>query len=243
MNLNLYKRYIEGQEIQVWNEIHESNTQEKLGLNWTDATLVLEETIKRIKHNINILSSNLLNSEFKIFYSSNQFKSTAEYDSILLARLKNNIKDFGYMPLSLEYLYKNINQINFLLTPSNNQPRPFLYSDPLFIDSLENVLANMEDGSWAENMEENEDEGLDLYIEVSPDYYHKDNISGGEPYGIQLTKDLQIDTEIVNTPYGAIHFIDYLRMSFNYAGFPYIYKYNSNFEDKINKLKIGLLNF
>lgn len=242
MNLNLYKRYIEGQESQVWSEIHELNTEQKLGSNWNDATLVLEETIKRIQFNIDVLSFNLLNSELKEHYSSHQFKTT-KLDIVLLDKLKNKIKNYGYMPLSLVYLYKKINQINFLMAPLNGQTRPFLYSDPLFIDSLENILTNIEDGSWAENMEENENDGLDTYIEISPDYYHKDNISGGEPYGVQLTKSQQIDSKIINTPYGMMYFVDYLRMSFDYAGFPYIHRHNANITVQIEELKKNLIKF
>ena len=55
-------------------------------------------------------------------------------------------------------------------------------------------------------------------LELAPDHNHKANVSGGSSYGIELPY-LGADPIFVNEEHG-LPFVDYLRLSFNAAGFP-----------------------
>ena len=55
-------------------------------------------------------------------------------------------------------------------------------------------------------------------LELAADYLHKDNISGGPPYSIQITKEPQIDSLFLNEAHETT-FIDYLRICMENCGF------------------------
>jgi hypothetical protein len=62
-----------------------------------------------------------------------------------------------------------------------------------------------------------EDEPLE-FLDLSADYLHKDNISGGPPYAIEITKRPAIDGIFLHEEYDTT-FIDYLRITFENCGF------------------------
>jgi hypothetical protein len=239
MYFNLYNRYIAGEEVCVWKDIY-SIKNSTMDENWQDSIKVLQETFERVKFNLDLICNRLINSNLYTL-KDDDYAIKYNYESNhYLDILKGKIQNFGYMPLSLELFYKNIEKINFL--HSYNVLLPFKYADPLFIDSIKNILDNMSDGSWEELMYENMYYNKPLYIEFSPDYYHKDNISGGLPYGIEITSTQQIDSCVLNTPYGCIYFVEYLRLCFKYGAFPNISNKNRNYKEFVKQLNLGLKN-
>ena len=235
MYLNLSKRYLNGDEIGVWNDIHSVVDITPKSENWGDIIFVLNETMLRVKFNFDLIYTELKRQNYSFCDKLEYLYSTPDSN---INELKSQVHEFGFLPLSIEYFYKYIFKINLLF--QHNQIYNYKYSDPVYIESVNNILNSMEDGSWKEIMFENIDDNKPIYIEIAPDFYHKDNTSGGIPYGIELTKKQQIDSKILNTPYGDLFFVKYLRLSFEYGGFPNIAKYNNNYTIIVNSLKKGL---
>jgi hypothetical protein len=70
---------------------------------------------------------------------------------------------------------------------------------------------------WLEEMLENKANGS-AYLELSADYLHKDNISGGAAYAIEITPNRSIDGKLLNEEHQTT-FINYLRIVFQNCGF------------------------
>jgi len=82
-----------------------------------------------------------------------------------------------------------------------------------------------------------EDDGF-VSLQLSADYLHKDNISGGQPYSLQLTPTPSIDGQFLYEEHNTT-FINYLRICFDNCGFSRItnLEYDKDYEvyfDKVN---------
>lgn len=200
-------RYKNNEEVKVWNELRSLNYDQLNKFEKEDVVEVIKETISRISYNIKVIYN-----AFEIDYINN------ETPDVLLLELKNRISSYGMMSIFLEIFYKNINKVDFVkirekyFSHENNL-------DPLYIESVKGIIELLSDGSWEEDTEDSIDEGEDPCMYISPDIYHKDNISGDVPYGIVIENRNTIDTLICNTMYGDIYFLDYLRLSFDNYGF------------------------
>jgi hypothetical protein len=84
--------------------------------------------------------------------------------------------------------------------------------DPLVVYPPEGALAMLFD--WIP-----EEESSSLFADLAPDDLHKDNISGGDPYGVDLpnpSADFIFKNERHN-----LHFVPYLRFAIlEWGGFP-----------------------
>jgi len=228
--MSLLERYKQGDVVGVWKEIHSFKDLTKDDMKWNDVVTILKETIKRVKYNLELVLIHFKNNP--IYQIEQTALFPVEEDSI--QKLKMIVQPFGTIPLSLELFYKVIGPINLIQKGTKLQ---FEYADPLYIESVNGIIEMLSDGSWEETMSEICDEGKTAYLEISPDYYHKDNVSGGLPYGIELLSQQCIDSRVINTKYGNLYFIEYLRLCFENGGFPNIKEYNSNYEEFINTIK------
>ncbi|MDM1510162.1 hypothetical protein HX082_12230 [Myroides odoratimimus] len=200
-------RYKNNEEVKVWNELRSLDCEQLNKFEKKDVEEVVKETISRISYNIKVIYN-----AFEIDYINN------ETPDDLLLELKNRISSYGMMSNFLETFYKSIDKVDFVKIREKYFPHENNL-DPLYIESVKGMIELLSDGSWEEEMEDLIDEGEDPCIYISPDIYHKDNISGDVPYGIVIENRNTIDTLICNTMYGDIYFLDYLRLTFDNYGF------------------------
>lgn len=232
--MTLVERYKQGEFSEVWKEIYADLQNNKSVL--TGVLEVLDETIYRVKCNVEVVLKHLSNN------SDYQVKQTIlipESDQNI-QNLKSHINQYGTIPFSLEQFYRIVGPVNFLQTGNDLR---FEYADPLYIESINGIIEMLSDGSWEENMSEFLDEGNTPYLEISPDVYHKDNVSGGLPYGIELTVEQHVDSKMLNTKYGDLYFIEYLRICFENGGFPNIKENNEDCEKFIDAIKKEIIPF
>ncbi len=89
------------------------------------------------------------------------------------------------------------------------------YADPLVVYPIEVTLGELEE--WRIAVEE---EGVEVIgpfrAVIAPDVYHKDNVSGGDWYGIGLPSD-RIDPMLTAEPHETT-FVSYLRLANASAG-------------------------
>ncbi len=206
---------------------------------WSDVEAVVQETMERVRFNADLLYDTLRAKGYS--FESDTPRTLPDADTAEhVEGVKEVAGEFGELPLSLEYFWRIVGAVDF--RHSWKQPARFHMADPLYVDNVEHQLAYManEGEGWAETMEENVEEGEPAYVEISPDIYHKDNVSGGMAYGVVLSEQAVADTRMVNMPYGDLYFVDYLRHCFSQGGFPNIAQENPGSEAWVNDLKAGL---
>ena len=77
-----------------------------------------------------------------------------------------------------------------------------------------------------------------MALPLSADYLHKDNISGGQPYSLQLTTTPSIDGQFLYEEHNTT-FINYLRICFDNCGFSRITnpEYNNDYQKFFDKVQ------
>ena len=93
-------------------------------------------------------------------------------------------------------------------------------ADPIEVSSLDD-LVKFTDQNWKTYIQESIDEESieNGFLELAADSLHKDNVSGGLPYSIEIPKQPSVDAHFINEPHGTT-FINYLRICFEHCGFP-----------------------
>ena len=226
----LLSQYHSGYNDAVWAAIADLNISELNEMEQTEVGTVISDAISVAKRNIRMIIQEI---QKQPTYSLKVDEGISKFDAI--DDLIELVKPFGFLPLTFLEFYKTMPGVNLIMDDRFQMEYP--YSDPLYIDTVENILDVCSDGSWEELMEENEDEGLPVYLYISPDNYHKDNVSGGEAYGIEISKVQKVDGRVFNTPYGELSLIQYLNTCFRSAGFLGIKK-NNPFIDVVPQLNI-----
>lgn len=224
--MTLYARYINGQTEQVYKDIYTLGQDAFLPTNLPDIEKVLTETFERVAYNLDIIYSELKHINYL-------FKSEPKYNferplhkplsntNILLEKLDNAVRPFGFVPLSLKIFYKIVGGVNFVWDYETNGDFMWEMADPIQITSLDAVVQEVTDEWWQEYiLPYIDDENFgNAFLNLAADYLHKDNISGGQAYAIQITNEPSIDSNFMNEPNGTT-FINYLRICFEYCGFP-----------------------
>jgi hypothetical protein len=106
--------------------------------------------------------------------------------------------------------------------------------DPLVIYPPEGALSMI-----LESVDEDEDSSL--FVFLAPDDFHKDNLSGGDPYGVDLPNP-SADFIFQNERHG-IHFVPYLRLAIlDWGGFPGLEEETIQI-DQLSELIQGLESF
>jgi hypothetical protein len=90
-------------------------------------------------------------------------------------------------------------------------------ADPLCVDSPTMALDQV--ANWQRDCEKYHPEAVGpLFLYLAPDHYHKARVSGGAPYGIEVPNEAA-DALWENEEHD-LHFFYYLRLCFQWGGFP-----------------------
>jgi len=249
--MTFYNRYINGEDGKsVYSDIYNLGQEAFSDKYFDDIQNVLTETFKRVAFNLEIIFSELKNinyafkTEFRFNFERPLLSPLLDTDQLLI-KLDDAVNDFGHIPLSLKLFYKIVGSCNFAW---DYETRPEMFwecADPIQINSLDDVFNYVSDGDWREYLSEIlEDDNSELpFLELAADYLHKDNISGGPPYSIQLTKEPSIDSLFLNEP-NETTFINYLRICMENCGFSRItnLEHENDYKDFFAKVKPQLKN-
>lgn len=219
----LTTRYLSGEFEKVWHEIESANIQQLDVFQADDIRAVLHETFSRVAHNLKIIYKSLNDIGYH-FASEHPLVTSDNNTDTQLKQLQDAVTPFGYLPESLKYFYKIAGSCDFTWNTYDSSPI-WEYSDPLQVCGLRDLLVYASDGDWSEYMEELNTEATDFvpYLELSADYYHKDNISGGQAYSIALNPHPSVDSKFLFEE-GNTSFVNYLRISISNCGFSRIDK-------------------
>jgi hypothetical protein len=235
--VGLYDRYVTGDILGVYSLIDSIDIENLDSAGKAEIEKVLEETFARVSYNLNIIYHELKNSgyNFKTEFScdsENPLLGPLDNVDKLLGELEVAVSPFGYAPLSLKMFYKIVGSCDFTWDYGSNENIIWPGSDPIQICSLNDLVSHVKGEYWAEEM----DEYPEAFLELSADYLHKDNVSGGPAYSMALTSKPRIDSNLLNETHNT-SFINYLRICFENCGFSRMTETTGNYQSFFDKVK------
>jgi hypothetical protein len=119
----------------------------------------------------------------------------------------------GPLPVSIRAWWEVVGTVCFMRVPPDEQEYPL--PDPLVVEPIEAVIAEFHE--WESDVEYRRLVPR-FRAPLAPDEFHKDNISGGAPYELELPSSTA-DGVLLNEWHNAT-FVAYLREAFRWAGVP-----------------------
>jgi hypothetical protein len=209
----------------VWAELMSLGADIRQEPLYSDARAVARETMMRAKHNVAALVERLNTLEYRF---SNPQKVWIAPDQASVAALDTLEQQYGFLPLSLRMWYDIVGSVDF----TGAHPRLSCYdglnwggseslhsyADPLVIDPFgSDPLSFYLDLAYEDSGEEITDPPYCIWL--APDAVHKANHSGGGPTQIMFP-NLAIDAPLISDDWDGTLFVNYLRMCFQWGGFP-----------------------
>ncbi len=126
-------------------------------------------------------------------------------------RLKREV---GPIPLALEAFYRRIGSVNFLGEHPEWEGCDF--PDAVFVYPVTVALEELDE--FLDRREEYTEAFGGFRVPIAPDYYHKEDVSGGMWYGIALPDESE--DPILLEEWHETTFLNYLELCVKCAGFP-----------------------
>ena len=210
--MNYLERYRNAEYVEVWNELLALGPNVRSEPHYAQAQEVAAETMRRVRRNCERLISRLrtLGYVFGTFPDgtrrSYQVEPLTPPSASMRADSNELASEAGPLPLSLTTFWQEVGAIDFV-GMHRGWPDGL---DPLVVDPSEGALSFLFD-------EEDDNEGK--FAGLAPDDLHKDNTSGGDPYGVRLP-DPSADFLFVYERHN-LFFVPYLRLAIlDWGGFP-----------------------
>lgn len=207
--MNYLERYQNGEYELVWKELQDLEAQVRNEPYHAQAQEVATETMRRVRRNCERIIARLqrLGYVFGTFPDGTRRSYRVAPLTLPSDKMRADREELeseaGPLPLSLIAFWQEVGAVDLVgMHPS--WPNGL---DPLVVDPPEGPLSDLYD------------EGEGVFVALAPDDLHKDNTSGGEPYGLQLpnpSADFLFMYERHNLP-----FVSYLRLAIlHWGGFP-----------------------
>ncbi len=236
--MTYFERYLNGEYVQVWNDLQALGTQIRTEPLYADALAVALETMRRARENIERIIPRLfkLGYRFDMPFESDNWEVTGAVITRPCERLlklrRECEESAGPLPLSIQTWYDIVGAIDLIGSfPQLQEPHPdYDYStlhkfvtwqrrqmlDPLVVMPMRLEMENS--GSWLESMVPRHQYNPKLRsFMISPDELQKADISG-DVWSIILPNP-SADGVLLGERH-KMTFVSYLRMSFSWGGFP-----------------------
>jgi len=211
--MTFLQRYVAGDREGVWADLVALGDSVRAPGHLEDARAVARETMRRARHNVKALHVALPSVGWVFAEPERAYEPPARDVGAQLDEAERLVG--GPLPLSLRAWYEEVGTVDFRGHhpdwPSHGYPDA-LVSIPLAF-SLEDYVERRDDPEFWRFRQEH-------YVEwcFAPDYFHKDDTSGGMPYSLIIPSDAA-DTELLFEPHETT-FVGYLRTCFTWAGCP-----------------------
>ena len=242
MPTNFLDRYLQGEQEPVWDELLALGGAIRQEPLFTEALAVTRETMRRARYNIELLVLRLNAIGYVFGVYPNDRRKLPGYTgphnppgqdiANKISKLEA-LEGIGSLPLSLQVFWEIVGEVNFI----GYHPAWPEFSDPLVIFPIEAIHYDYTE--WRELVDEGDPEARQFGLQLSPDVYHKDNVSGGEPYSMRVPNfaiDGMLEYERHSTT-----FVNYLRITFRYGGFPGVQWAKGAIPGEMSGLADGLL--
>lgn len=211
------ERYVDGERESVWSEVV------ALGPRASDAAFAAEvnalarETMSRALRNVEALKSLLPSVGWRFHFPLSGPSSDYCVHARPGADVHQKIAELetlcGPLPASLRAWWEVVGTVCFMREPLRGMDEPL--PDPLVVAPIESVIAEFHE--WAADPERRRVEPR-FRAPLAPDELHKEDISGGAPYELELPSSAA-DGVLLNEWHNAT-FVSYLREAFRWAGVP-----------------------
>lgn len=235
------ERYLQGEHARVWQELADLEVEAFDGLQRHQAQAVARETMRRVRDNILTLINRLpgLGYVFGIYPDGSEipgfdepYHGPVEDVAEIISRLEAD-PGIGAIPLALKTFWEIVGEVNLM----GHHPRWPAYTDPLVVDPIWRVMPEFQD--WLDTVQAGLAEPGEFEIPLAPDFFHKDNISGGAPYVVRVP-NTAVDAVLEYEPHNTT-FVNYLRICFQYGGFPGFHWLPGEIPVEIRQLSADLL--
>lgn len=207
--MNYLERYQNGEYEQVWKELQDLGASVREEPYYAQAKEVATETMRRVRRNCERIISRLqtLGYVFGTFPDgtrrSYKVKPLTPPSARMQADCEQLEAEAGPLPISLVAFWQEVGAIDWV---GMHRSWP-MGLDPLVVDPPEGPLSDLYD----------EDE--EVFAALAPDEFHKDNVSGGDPYGLLLPNH-SADFLFMYERHD-LFFVPYLRLAIlRWGGFP-----------------------
>jgi hypothetical protein len=215
-----FERYLNGDCSRVWSDLSSIDPSVLDHENAEDVSHVVTETMGRVRKNLSIIYSELqmIGYEFGLYpdrvtrvygYSSPITPPPADItDLILNYEKRDGIQSF---PLSIKKFWEVVGSVDFI----GYHPKLPKFSDPIVVYPVDVIQYGY--SAWVDHQATDRLTEQKFSFPLSPDSFHKDNISGGEPYQMELPNH-GVDGR-VRWLDDELYFVDYLRTCIKNHGF------------------------
>lgn len=224
----LLDRYHAGDCQAVWQELLAQGGGMQPSPDFLDAEEIANETMRRAKANVKTILTRIpeigYHLKFSLHAPAGSISAYSEPSAEVESEILNFEKTVGPIPLSIKAWYRQIGTVNLCWDQEAEAPFPQdwarliagseFYLDPLVVHPPDYTLNEVQSDETIVG----EDGVVRFAVSMSPDFYHKDETSGGSPYCFALP-DNSCDTAVLYEPHG-ITFVEYLRTVFEWGGFP-----------------------
>lgn len=212
--MDYLERYLRGEHERVWEELQLLGPAVRHEPHLALARAVAAETMRRVRRNCGLIVSRL--SSLGYVFGTYPDGTSRHYQAEPLAppstdsaaAISELAAEAGPLPLSLVAFWEEVGSVD-LVGMRRGWPDGL---DPLVVDPPEGAL------SWLYDTIEDEDEE-GQFAALAPDDLHKDNTSGGDPYGVRLP-EASADFPFLYERHDLL-FVPYLRLAIlRWGGFP-----------------------
>lgn len=231
---SLLRRYERGEHLAVWAEIRAAGP---IGGAFREEVLeVAEASMRRVAANVDLIAERLEARGWRTLSGEGFRIAPSAQDAPVVAEMER--LSGAPIPPTLLAFWRVVGGVDFIWDYRSAAPAPDLGTDlpmdqmdPLCVAAAHQLAYQL--GEWEDQIRERKGLSAELHepfeIELAPDIDHKMNCSGGPPYSVEvpwLGADPAFETARHHLP-----FLDYLRLSVRWAGFPELEAYAAGDED------------
>jgi hypothetical protein len=208
----LLARYLRGESAAVWRDLAALGTAARMELYYTDAVAVASETMKRARHNVELIVPRLETLGYEFNGYSPVFAPSGESAARDLDEFERGIG--GPLPLSLRYWYQHVGSVNWMGWHEALNPKKGCCGDPLVVGPYRQAA---EEAAQALGQGPDNELPGEFPLWLAPDPLGKSNTSGGSPYAMKVP-DPSADAPLLYE-WSSDTLVSYLRRSFKWGGF------------------------
>ncbi|AHH95587.1 hypothetical protein GCM10010174_78510 [Kutzneria viridogrisea] len=202
--------YLDGHQVRVWTELTSMGTDLRGTDGWSEAVEVARATMRRVRTNVERLAELLPATGYRFTEPTDVFSPPPPDIAEQLTKLEGQV---GPIPLALRCWYEEVGRVDLT---GGHPDWELELTDALVVDApIEFVLDDRAD--WESDRGTEWDRGT-FTIDFAPDLRHKAGISGGPPYSLAVPNP-GVDGLVLWEPHQTT-FVNYLRTSFRFGGFP-----------------------
>lgn len=216
-------RYMRGEYEAVWIELTSLGAKIRQEAIFEDARAVALETMRRVRVNIDTIVTRLTKHGYQFDQYPDgapipyNFGPIVQPSDEMVAQINEFEQLVGIIPLSLSVFWEVVGAVSLMGRAPDGWPS---FTDPLVVEPPDFCISDYREWrAYVDEDKENENENELFTAAIAPDIFHKDNVSGGGPYGFSLP-NASIDGVLVNEGHD-LTFVSYLRFAIlEWGGFP-----------------------